>query len=118
MIKSLDALVLFAYCILIYYLSSQSQLPVPKLFSWQDKLEHFSAYALMGVLAWRCFGHYIDRIIILAITSFLFCSIHGGLDEYHQSFVAGRVSDITDWIADTLGGAFAIFLLYKRGRNF
>lgn len=117
MIKGVDALALLAYCGFIYYLSDQPSLSVPKLFSWQDKVEHFSAYAVMGFLAWRCFRHYVERIIILAILGFLFCSLYGGLDEYHQSFVAGRVADMTDWIADSLGGAFMLFLLHKRANK-
>jgi VanZ family protein len=116
MIKSLDALVLLGYCGLIYWLSDQSSLPVPDLFSWQDKLEHFGAYLVMSVLAWRCFSHYAVNFVILALVSFAFCSLHGGLDEWHQSFVAGRVSDVTDWLADTLGAMLGVFLWYKRGK--
>lgn len=110
----MNALGLVLYCAFIYYLSDQATLPIPELFSWQDKLEHFGAYAVMGCLAWRCFQHYVRSMILLASISFLFCTLHGGLDEYHQSFVIGRVADITDWLADSLGGALAVFLLHRR----
>jgi len=34
-------------------------------------------------------------------------------DEWHQSFVVGRFSDVADWVADTSGAALAVFVLYK-----
>ena len=32
-------------------------------------------------------------------------SLYGATDEFHQSFVPGRDSDVLDWVADTLGAA-------------
>jgi len=51
MIKSLDFTLLFLYCLFIYWLSDQPTLPVPNLFSFQDKIFHAGAYFIMGVLA-------------------------------------------------------------------
>ena len=47
---------LTAYCCLIFMLSSQSKLPMPMLFSAEDKLIHATAYALMALLAWMAFS--------------------------------------------------------------
>ena len=67
----------------------------------------------MGVLAWRSFKHLQTKPIILALLSVTFCSLYGLSDEWHQSFVKGRFSDIADWLADTSGPGLAVFLLYN-----
>lgn len=113
MAKILDFTLLFLYCLFIYWLSDQATLPVPTLFSQQDKILHSGAYFIMGVLAWRSFKHLLNRPIILALLSFTFCSLYGMTDEWHQSFIVGRFSDVADWVADTSGAALAVFVLYK-----
>ncbi len=117
MIKILDFLGLLFYCLFIYWLSDQQILPTPDWFEYQDKVLHFGAYFVMGLLAWRSFKHLTLSPIILTLVSIAFCSLYGASDEWHQSFVIGRSSDILDWIADTSGASMSIFLLYKlRGR--
>ncbi len=113
MTKILDFTSLFLYCLFIFWLSDHPTLPVPDLFPVQDKVLHAGAYFIMGVLAWRSFKHLLNRPIILALLSITFCSLYGLSDEWHQSFVEGRCSDIIDWLADTGGASLAVFLLYK-----
>lgn len=113
MAKIIDFTGLSLYCLFIYWLSNQPTLPVPDLFTFQDKILHAGAYFIMGVLAWRSFKHLLNRFIALALISITFCSLYGISDEWHQSFVAGRSSDIFDWVADTVGAGLAVFLLYK-----
>ena len=115
MIKILDFTLLLFYCLFIYWLSSQTSLKEPFDFGFelQDKLYHAGAYFIMGFLAWRSFSHWIRSPIILALLSIAFCSLYGISDEWHQSFVVGRQSDSTDWIADTSGAILAVFLQYK-----
>ena len=67
----------------------------------------------MGLLAWRFFKHLVNSPIIVALLSIAFCSLYGLSDEWHQSFVVGRESDVTDWFADTSGSVLAIVLLYQ-----
>jgi Predicted integral membrane protein len=113
MIKILDFTLLLFYCLFIYWLSDQSSLKNPFEFDYQDKLYHAGAYFIMGLLAWRSFKHLVSSPIILALLSIAFCSFYGLSDEWHQSFVVGRESDIADWIADTSGSILAILFLYK-----
>jgi VanZ family protein len=115
MIKILNLILLLFYCLFIYWLSDQSTLPVPQVFSSQDKMLHFGAYFIMGVLAWRSIKAINGKPIILALLSITFCSLYGISDEWHQSFVEGRFSEIADWLADTSGAGSSIFLLYKLG---
>lgn len=113
MIKNINIALLFFYCLFIYWLSDQSSLPVPRVFSSQDKLLHFGAYFIMGILAWRSFKFMPGKPSIRALLSILFCSLYGISDEWHQSFIEGRFSDIADWVADTSGAGLAVFSLYK-----
>jgi len=119
MIKILDFTLLFIYCLFIYWLSDQSSLktPIDFGFDFQDKLYHAGAYFIMGLLAWRSFKHRIGSPIILALLSIAFCSLYGFSDEWHQSFVVGRESDIADWAADTNDSVLTILLLYKLHGN-
>ena len=113
MIKILDFTLLIFYCLFIFWLSDQPSLPVPQVFSSQDKILHAGAYFIMGLLAWRSFKYLFNKPIILALLSITFCSLYGISDEWHQSFVEGRFPDIIDWIADTSGAGLAVFLSYK-----
>jgi VanZ family protein len=113
----IDFSLLLLYCSLIYWLSDQSVLPARYWFEHQDKVVHAGAYFIMAVFAWRSFIHYIKLPYALAIISVVFCSVYGGLDEWHQSFVPGRMADVGDWIADTIGAAIGIGLLTRLNRR-
>lgn len=115
--KNIDHLGLGLYCALIFWLSSQETLPTPMLFENQDKAHHLLAYFGMGILCWRSFNHFITVPIILAISSVLFCSLYGISDEWHQSFVPGRMSGADDWLADTTGAILAQFFMLKYARQ-
>jgi len=116
MIKALDFLVLLAYCLFIYSLSNQATLTPPMLFDYIDKFYHAGAYFVLGLLLWRTLRHATQSPIILA----LFCagagSLFGATDEWHQSFVIGRNSDIIDWLADSIGVSLAALCLYQYQR--
>lgn len=111
--KVFDSLALLFYCAMIFWLSHQPSLPVPMLFEYQDKLHHFMAYFIMGVLAWRSFKHLLKPPLIRAFASIVFCSLYGISDEWHQSFVEGRTADGLDWVADTVGATVAIIALMR-----
>ena len=115
MIKILDFTLLVLYCLFIYWLSDQSSLqkPFDFGFDYQDKLYHAGAYSIMGLLAWRAFKSLLDVPIILAMLSIAFCSLYGLSDEWHQSFIMGRESEVADWVADTSGAFMAVMSLYK-----
>ncbi|WP_031432789.1 VanZ family protein [Methylomarinum vadi] len=118
MLKRIDFSLLLSYCSLIYYLSNQPVIKVPMFFTHQDKLHHFGAYFLMGILAWRCSASLNNAAIIRFFLTFGFCSIYGASDEWHQSFVPGRESDIWDWSADAAGAlSAAIWLLLINNRQ-
>jgi len=111
MLKIINVTFLTIYCSLIFWLSSQTALPTPILFSHQDKLHHLGAYFIMGILAWRFFNDYFKNSKTVIALSLCFCSLYGLSDEWHQSFVPNREDDLLDWVADTLGASIAIITI-------
>lgn len=114
MLKIINVTFLTIYCSLIYWLSSKPTIPTPRLFIHQDKVFHFVAYFIMGILAWRFFYDHFTRPVKVTIASLFFCSLYGITDEWHQFFVIGRDASFLDWLADTMGASIAISILYSR----
>lgn len=83
------------------------------MFPHQDKLVHASAYAIMGLLAWRFFSHLFTKQLLWVASAIIFCSVYGVSDEFHQSFIDGRDADVWDWLADTTGATIMVYLLYR-----
>ncbi|MDD2738565.1 MAG: VanZ family protein [Methylomonas lenta] len=111
--KILDWLALLTYCSLIFWLSDQERLPMPAVFDTQDKILHFGAYFVMALFSWRALRHTHIKNLNLALVCLLFCSLYGLSDEWHQSFVTGRTASVFDWLADSLGAALAVILLFR-----
>jgi len=101
----------------IFYLSHQPSLGLPSLFENQDKVLHFGAYGLLGMLMLGAMplGHlgYSRQQCGL---STLLASLYGISDEFHQSFIPGRNTDAIDWLADTLGAFLASVVLMQLSR--
>jgi VanZ family protein len=70
-----------------------------------DKLVHFAVYGLLGTLVARLGTGWRGAAVGLLVAS-----AFGVTDEFHQSFVPHRSSDVKDWVADTLGAALAVTL--------
>ena len=95
----------FAVAALIFLASSRSHVRTPGFTRVDDKIAHFAVYGLLGTLVCRAGGGWRG-----ALWSFVAVSAFGASDEWHQSFVPGRMCDVNDWIADTLGAGLAIGL--------
>lgn len=75
-----------------------------------DKAAHVAVFALLTVLLYRAFGAraaWLAALLALGV---------GVADEYHQSFLAGRSSDLKDMIADGVGVAVAVATLRRVGK--
>ena len=66
----------------------------------------------MAILASCFFKEFFSKPSTVIIVSLCYSSLYGLSDEWHQSFVPGRVADYKDWLADTLGASIAITLLH------
>lgn len=82
------------------------------------KLAHFSIYFLlalsMGVTlnSWNSIYSFTPDQKKILWTSLFLVFIYAGLDEWHQSYSAGRSSQFTDILIDTAGGVLACVLQY------
>jgi len=94
-------------------------LPVPYLFSMQDKLIHAAAYAVMALIFWNAGYPFVQssyRLPLkrLALLVVVFCMLYGASDEWHQSFVSGRDASLFDWLADSIGALLLTLTLSSR----
>ena len=85
------------------------------------KLAHFTIYFILGFLimnACYIWGIRLKTLIIAGIISTLFAIS----DEFHQSFISGRVGALSDVLLDASGALFAEYLYHyfiylKRGQS-
>lgn len=121
MFRAMSAVLTLAWAATIYYLSSQ---PMPEIdlgLSNQDKLLHLGAYGLLAMLLLGSMARHPDgyrpRQVLLAA---VLAALYGCSDEWHQFFVPGRMLDVLDLIADTVGallGALTLHRLTRRGTS-
>jgi VanZ family protein len=93
------------YVALIFFGSSRPYLRAPgPEFALKDKLAHCLEY---GVLAWFISQSLRPKREVPLVVEVLWFVALGagiaGLDELFQGTVAGRVTDVTDWMADVTG---------------
>ncbi|ADI14881.1 VanZ family protein [Truepera radiovictrix] len=76
----------------------------------RDKLFHAANFGVLGLLILFASGRPLLAVLL--------ASLYGAVDELHQATVPGRSADVADWVADTLGAAFAVTLavLWQRQR--
>jgi len=99
-----------AWAVTIFWLSSRSTIPGPKI-PHLDKAAHFGAYAVLGALL----AFAADRSRWPLAVAVALGVLYGASDEIHQMYVPGRSPDVLDWAADAAGVAAGCFL-YTRWR--
>ena len=96
----------------IFMASSSKDLAAPSIAFSYDKLAHLLVFGLLATAVLR-----IPRVFNLGwrgvFMTIALISLYGALDEYRQSFTAGRSVELGDWIADTLGAIIASIVYYK-----
>jgi len=105
---------LILYCLLIFIQSANpSPEQIPSI-PFVDKVLHFTAYGIMGILFYRAYQtlRIKDNIQLLMLLSVVSASLYGISDEIHQSFVPFREAEVADVIADIIG-AFSGVYLYR-----
>lgn len=105
---------LVLYCLLIYIQSANPSPEQIPSFPFVDKVLHFAAYGILGILFFRAYQtlRIRDNIRLLMVLSVVSASLYGISDEIHQSFVPFREAEVADVIADTIG-AFSWVCLYQ-----
>lgn len=119
------------YAVLIFLASSMS-IPddaLPKIVNF-DKFIHFTEFGILCLLIfWALLSHHKTETLsgklhedvysvniqtgrrtglgIIALISILLTSFYGISDEFHQSFLSFRDSNVYDWLADAAGANIA-----------
>ena len=104
----------FAIALAIFLASGTKNLAAPDLgfdLSY-DKLAHLLVFGLLATAVLRIPRLFKQGWRGVCITIALI-SLYGALDEYRQSFTAGRSVEVDDWIADTRGALLASVLYLK-----
>lgn len=111
---------LVLYWIILFTATSLPAANVPS-FAVSDKIKHLSAFFGLSVLLSLTLL-YQDKVSLFKkyflVVALIICSIYGLLDEIHQSFVPGRNSEFLDWVADSLGAAAGVLLVYYLLKKF
>ena len=103
-----------AWAAVIFAVSHRPSVPVD-LGSGRDKLAHFAAYALLGLLL--AVGQRAGRLHPGWVVALGWA--YALSDEWHQSFVPGRSPDVRDWVADAAGVVAGLLLshLWRTARD-
>ena len=102
------------YCVAIYIQSDFPSIEHIPSFEFSDKVLHFFAYAVLGVLFYRAYGTLRVKsdprmlILISMVSAFLY----GVSDEIHQYLVPFRDASIWDVVANTLGAVCGVYLYH------
>jgi len=91
---------------IFWFSSSPDAQGLGGLLAWlplKDKIAHAGIFGLLAILL-RLGGFKYWQALLIS-------SVYGLSDEFHQNFVAGRYSDIFDWVADTIGAALVLILM-------
>ena len=103
--------------VVIFLLSAQSKLPIPKPVSFHglDKLLHACAFGSLAFTLsyWFAADKWLTKPFRYFVVVCLITACYGISDEIHQIFVPGRDASIYDWFADCAGAVLAVCLRLK-----
>ena len=80
-----------------------------------DKIAHFIEYAILGFLLARAIfkSGFKSGSLAVFIIAVAIAVVFAAFDEWHQSFVPGRNTDMIDFMFDMFGSLTGIFI-YRR----
>jgi len=95
----------------IFWFSHQPRWPDFAL-GFPDWQLHGIAYVVVGLTFWYGMGGgwKLPLESSALLETLVLASAYGALDEFHQSFVAGRSATVADWMADSLGALIGLLV--------
>jgi VanZ family protein len=89
-------------------LPSLSVKTIEKLSFGLRKMAHLTEYAILGILAWRAADDERRLSPRVAVLVLLGCAAYASFDEWHQTFVPGRIGSPIDVTIDTIGASLGL----------
>jgi VanZ family protein len=104
------------YAVAIFIASSIPQPPtLPQIVT--DKSLHGGLYAGFALVILRALAKRWERVTVLTAGAAIVAAVlYGITDEFHQSFVPGRTSDVADVYADGTGATVAVTVAWLIAR--
>jgi VanZ family protein len=98
-----------------------SQAHIEAIHHFIRKCAHLTEYAVLAMFLWRALRQPVKNESRpwnwpAARLTLLLVMLYAATDEFHQSFVPGRTSLVSDVLIDTAGGTIALFALWIFGR--
>ncbi|MCW2961630.1 MAG: teicoplanin resistance protein VanZ [Thermoleophilia bacterium] len=109
-----------AWCLVIYVVSDQPGLRVTDddlLDFVLRKVAHVGEYAVLAWLAWRVARRGGLEPTPAALAAWTFALAFAASDEWHQTFVAGRVGHPRDVLIDLVGASAALAVAWRHART-
>ncbi len=107
----------FLWMIIIFYFSHQPNLRSSFSDFWDlilRKIVHMGEFGILNVFLIKSLANFkisLEKRIFLAV---LFSFLYACSDEYHQSFIEGRVGSFRDILIDSGGILLVAFYYWKR----
>lgn len=97
----------------IFYLSHQSHPPGASLAP--DFVGHTILYSVLALTLVFAFSQGLRKSISgpKAAAALLIAAAYGAFDEFHQSFIGGRVPSAKDFLVDTVAAGITVLILCK-----
>jgi VanZ family protein len=105
------------YAALIFWGSSLHAIPHKFPFELKDKILHAGEYFVLGALLTRSLSVIMSGLTARAFIIWIGIvgALYAASDELHQYFVPGRSCDFADWVADIVGLACGVAIIYIIG---
>lgn len=84
---------------------------IEQIHPYVRKGAHVTEYMLLAMTVALPLYVYRIRGFMLTFIGIIFCVVFAAVDEYHQSFVVGRVSDPKDVLIDSIGILIGIIII-------
>jgi VanZ family protein len=72
------------------------------------KSAHLVAFGILAVLIWKCLSNNRLSYILAWLLTFMYALT----DEWHQSFIPGRMATFKDVLIDSLGALIALLVVF------
>lgn len=98
-----------------FVVSHQSRVQIP--FGAPDYIGHGVSYAVLGALLMPALagGRLKGLRAALIVPAVLIAGVYGVSDEFHQSFIPGRLASVSDIVADTIGAVVGAGIVAAMG---